>query len=188
MANLKQAPTLQHNGAKGNGQFYALPQDLMDIVFNKLKDSSAQLRIMIVLIGTKEGFKVSEQWILDRTGLQHASYINARKALAARGWITLDAATAITVNFNAIYAEGSGNTVLPQKERSNTTLPQRSNTVLPQCSNTVLPITYKETDKDIDNLETSVSGNQEPEVIEVEAIVSPAKQSKSRDKIPAFKF
>lgn len=108
---------------------------------------------MLVLIGTKPGFRISEQWILDRTGLQHASYINARKALVNRGWITLDAASAITVNFDVIYR---GNVVLPQKEEtknscSNVVLPQRSNVVLPQQGNTVLPIIDKETDNNTDN-------------------------------------
>lgn len=165
MSNLKQAPTLKHNGTKSSGQFYALPQDLMDIVFNQLKDKSAQLRIMIVLIGTKPGFKVSEQWILDRTGLQHASYITARKKLIEMGWLTLDAATTITVNINAIY----GNTVLPQNNSSNTVLQKESNTVLPQSSNTVYPIINKDaTNNVIDNSQTFVVGAQEPRVIEVE--------------------
>lgn len=138
MPNYNQAPELKFNGEKSHdNQFYKIPQGLADIVFNELGNSSAQLRVMMVLIGTKEGFKISEQWILDRTGLQHASYINARKALVNRGWLSLEAANSITVNFNNIY----------KKECSNTTLPQRSNTTLPQCSNTTLPITDKETDK-----------------------------------------
>ena len=36
MANLRQAPKLYHTGKKHQGNFYQLPQDLMDIVFNKL--------------------------------------------------------------------------------------------------------------------------------------------------------
>ena len=163
MPNLKQAPTLVHEGKKNDKQFYALPQNLMDIVFNELKDSSAQLRIMIVLIGTAPGFKVSEQWILDRTGLQHASYISARKKLVEKGWLKLDAATSITVNIDAIYAKGRSNTVLPQKQSSNTVLLQQSNTVLQERSNTVLPIIYN---SETDNIEiTSHSGGKEREFI-----------------------
>lgn len=157
MANLKQAPELKHLGSKEGEKnlFYQLPQELMDIIFNKLKDSSAQLRIMIVLIGTLPGFKVSEQWILDRTGLQHASYINARKALIARGWIKLEAATSIVVDFNAIYNSEKSNVALPQNTNenssSNMTLLQKSNMTLPQSSNTTLPIINKEINKEIDN-------------------------------------
>lgn len=134
MANFRQAPELKFTGQKPEGQYYAIPQDLADIIFNKLGNSSAQLRIMIVLIGTKEGFKISEKWILDRTGLLHASYITARKALVKRGWLTHDESEGITVNFNAILSE---------KNRGNTVLPQPGNTILPQCSNMVLPITNK---------------------------------------------
>ena len=166
MPNLKQAPTLVHNGKKEDNQFYALPQNLMDIVFNELKNKSAQLRIMIVLIGTKPGFKISEQWILDRTGLQHASYIEARKKLVADGWIKLDAATTITVNINAIYAKGRSNTVLPQKIESNTVLQESCNTVLQNSSNTVLPIIYNsETDNNIDNHKIPQSGDKRREFI-----------------------
>lgn len=143
MANYNQAPELKHNGVKSQEtQFYKIPQDLADIIFNELGNSSAQLRIMMVLIGTKEGFKVSEQWMLDRTGLLHASYIKARKALVDKGWLSLDAANSITVNYD----------VIRKKSRSNMVLPQCSNTVLPQRSNMVLPITDKETDKKTDKV------------------------------------
>ena len=149
MPNLNQAPTLSFNGEKNqtdNNNFYQIPQGLADIVFNELGNASAQLRIMLVLIGTKPGFSVSEQWILERTGLQHASYIKARRELEKRGWLTLNAAKAIIVNFDAIYR---GNTVLPQKDETkndggNMVLPQRSNMVLPQQGNMVYPIINKE--------------------------------------------
>lgn len=166
MANYQQAPTLKFNGKKQAGQFYQIPQELADIIFTKLGNSSAQLRIMIVLLGTKEGFKISDKWICERTGLQHPSYITARKALVKRGWLTHEPAEGITVNIAAIYAECS-NTILPQEEIkqecSNTTLPQggnttllqRGNTTLPQCSNTILPITYN-TDNNKDKITDSV--------------------------------
>lgn len=126
MANFKQAPELKFSGKKPEGQYYTIPQNLADIIFNKLGNSSAQLRIMIVLIGTKQGFKISEKWILDRTGLLHASYIKARQELVKRGWLSHNEAEGITVNFNAILDEKN-----------------RGNMVLPQCSNMVLPITNK---------------------------------------------
>lgn len=134
MANFRQAPELKFTGQKPEGQYYAIPQDLADIIFNKLGNSSAQLRIMIVLIGTKKGFKITEKWILERTGLLHASYIKARQELVKKGWLSHNEKEGITVNFN---------TILDEKNRGNTILPQPGNTVLPQCSNTVLPITNK---------------------------------------------
>lgn len=154
MANYNQAPELRFNGTKGKGQFYQLPQDLMDKVFKELGNSSAQLRIMIVLLGTKEGFKISDKWICDRTGLQHPSYVTARKALVARGWLEHDPAKGITINIAAICGNSS-NTTLPQNDnnensRGNTILPHCSNTILPQRGNTILPIidnTDNKTDK-----------------------------------------
>lgn len=113
MPNLQQAPLLKFNGAKDNNNgFYQLPQNLMDIIFKELGNSSAQLRIMIVLLGTApDKFRISDKWICDRTGLLHPSYINARKALVSKGWLTLKPGEEIIVNIDAIY-------------RSNTTLPE----------------------------------------------------------------
>lgn len=177
MANYQQAPTLKFNGTKSLGNnFYGIPQDLADIIFRELGNSSAQLRIMIVLIGTKEGFNISDKWICDRTGLQHPSYITARKALVKRGWLTHEAAKGITVNIDAIYGRNCGNTTLPEEkncsnttlpERSNTVLPQRGNMVLPEGSNMVLPITDKETDNKIDKL--TDAQEQAPSLEEPEA-------------------
>lgn len=103
MDSLLKAPVLIHNGSKKVGvQYYALSQQLMDIIFRELGNASAQLRVMIVLIGTKPDFGVSQQWILDRTGLCERSYINARNELIKRGWISHVPCKSITVNFDAI--------------------------------------------------------------------------------------
>ena len=66
MSTIKQAPLLKHNGSKMDGkQYYALSQSIMDVIFNVLGNASAQLRVMIVLIGTKPNdFRISEKWIL----------------------------------------------------------------------------------------------------------------------------
>lgn len=106
---MKQAPTLQHNGVKSRvekEQYYQIPQALADAVFSVLGNSSAQLRIMLVLIGTKPGFNISQKWILQRTGLKERSYIEARKSLVARGWIKHLECDSIIVNLDKIYADG----------------------------------------------------------------------------------
>ena len=42
MANYQQAPTLKFNGVKSLGNnFYGIPQDLADIIFRELGNSSA---------------------------------------------------------------------------------------------------------------------------------------------------
>lgn len=110
MANYNQAPKLHHNVDKNDliaacdNNFYAIPQILGDIINHQLAHSSAQMRIMYVLIGTKEGFGLSEQWMLDRTGLTHSRYIEARNNLKKRGWIIHEKGN-ITVDYAAILAE-----------------------------------------------------------------------------------
>ena len=59
---------------------------------------------MLVLIGTKPGFGISEEWIIERAGITERAYIDARKALVARGWIQHKDCETITVDFAAIYA------------------------------------------------------------------------------------
>lgn len=105
MSNYRNAPKLKFQGAKKlDNQHYQLPQDVMDIVFQKLGNSSAQLRLMVVLIGTREDFAVSEKWICERCNLKQPSYVEARKKLVERGWLTHEKGS-ITVNFDAIRAE-----------------------------------------------------------------------------------
>lgn len=110
MANkaLYQAPSLHHIGAKEQdnptGQFYQIPQRLGDILFNELGNSSAQLRIMLVLCGTKEGFFISEKWICERTGLMRQSYERAKKELEKKGWLSHSVYSTINVHYDKIYA------------------------------------------------------------------------------------
>lgn len=110
MANYNQAPKLHHSIDKSDliaacdNNFYAIPQLLGDIINHKLGNSSAQMCIMNVLIGTKEGFGLSEQWMLDRTGLTHSRYIEARNSLKKRGWLVHKDGH-ITVDYAAVLAE-----------------------------------------------------------------------------------
>lgn len=91
MANFRKAPILATKGNKfideENQQYYKIPQDIADIVFKEIGTNGAQLRIMMLLIGTREGFGISEAWVLERTGLGHSSYDRARKALITLGWL-----------------------------------------------------------------------------------------------------
>lgn len=103
------APILAHNGNKKREEiepYYQIPQALADAIFSVLGNSSAQLRIMLVLIGTKPGFSISQKWILKRTGLKEKSYIEARKALVARGWLIHTEYDSIIVNIDKIYSDG----------------------------------------------------------------------------------
>ena len=107
--NYKQAPLLVHNGFKqkfGSRNYYELPQELMRSVFNKLSGKRGnQLKLLIVLMGTagNRGFRVSQKWITDLTGMDESGYKRARTALADMGWITHKDGY-IAVNFDAIWA------------------------------------------------------------------------------------
>ena len=104
----KQAPRLIHRGNKFQNQgrfFYQLPQSLMSNIFYELSGKHGnQIKLMCVLIGTAGdgSFRVSQRWIMEQTGMDEIGYKRARKALADRGWITLENGC-IYVNFDAIW-------------------------------------------------------------------------------------
>lgn len=90
MSIFRQAPKLYHLGHKDKKDFYLLPKNLMDSVFNQLSGKQGnQIKLMSVLLGTAGdgSFAVSEKWICDRTGMDQSNYSRARKALIDRGWL-----------------------------------------------------------------------------------------------------
>lgn len=103
--NQKQAPALVNNKQnlkQDTSQFYGIPQEIGDKIFIKLGNSSAQIKIMIVLIGTKTGFNVTEAWITARTGLSQQSYSQARKKLIELGWLTVTNNNELVINYDKI--------------------------------------------------------------------------------------
>ena len=124
MANTKfTAPKLVFNGEKvqdnhKTNQFYNNPQRLMDIIFNLLDGkAAAQIKIMTVLAGTKEGFEVHENWIMKRTGLSKSSYEQARmRLIEQKKWITLTPRQTIVVEFDKIYEDGRRELPLEEEE------------------------------------------------------------------------
>ena len=102
------APALLTIGAdhEDNSRFYRVRQEALDIVFNELSGKSGnELKLMVVLMGTlgDGSFRVSEQWALDRTGMDHSAYNRARKALVARGWLRHEAGESITIDYDTIF-------------------------------------------------------------------------------------
>lgn len=88
------AKKLMHNGFKNTRgkPNYLLPQKIMDTVFNELDGKNGnQLKLMVVLLGTigDGSFKISNDWIYQRTGMDQSAYSRARAALIERGWIEL---------------------------------------------------------------------------------------------------
>ena len=104
------APSLHFNGAKDQdnktNQSYMIPQRLADIIFNLLGRAPAQIKIMMVLCGTKEEFFISNKWMTKRTGLSQQSYSEALRKLVKRGWVSHRNYQTIRVNFDKIYEDG----------------------------------------------------------------------------------
>lgn len=138
---MKQAPILKFNGNKERGEtnFYKLPQECADIVFNVLGNASAQLRVMIVLIGTKPGFRVSQEWLLKRTGLSERTYISARKELIKRGWIKHIDGEEITVDFDKIYSDKPLPEMVSGEEKKRKPLPEMITGEKPEMVSGVIP-------------------------------------------------
>lgn len=104
----KQAPLLYHNKeAYSFGNFYQIPQAVADKIFQKLDGrNGSQMKIMLVLLGTigNGTFRVTEKWILERTGLQQPAYVRARGELIRKGWLVLDAGC-LAIDIGAIMED-----------------------------------------------------------------------------------
>lgn len=99
------APVLHHAQNKENyidrsNGFYKLPATLMTAIFHQT-DSCNEIRLLTFLLGTGEGFGLTEKTVLDRTGLSSSAYHRTIETLAAKGWITVSAAY-LTINYDRI--------------------------------------------------------------------------------------
>lgn len=106
MPNYDQAPRLKYVGDKMQviniEGFAQRSHDLESAIMKGLgPQDTAQLKLMFVLTANSEGFVLSEKTILERTGLSHAGYINSRRKLIEKGWLTLDGRT-LYVNIDRI--------------------------------------------------------------------------------------
>lgn len=175
---MKQAPILKFNGNKERGEanFYKLPQECADIVFNVLGNASAQLRVMMVLIGTKPGFGISQEWLLKRTGLSEKSYINARKELVKRGWIKHIDGEEITVDFDKIYSDKPLPEMVSGDEKKSKPLPEMVSGEKPEMVSGVIPamvsaIIDKQRDRETNKQAFAQSANAErKEITEIDLV------------------
>lgn len=160
---MKQAPILKFNGNKERGEanFYKLPQECADIVFNVLGNASAQLRVMIVLIGTKPGFGVSQEWLLKRTGLSERTYISARKELVKRGWIKHIDGEEITVDFDKIYSDK------PLPEMVSGEKPEMVSGVIPEMVSAIID---KQRDRETNKQAVAQSATARKEITEIDLV------------------
>ena len=106
--NFRQAPRLYVEGrkCKGDGTDYYLPGDIMDIIFQEFDGKNGNaIKLMVVLIGTRGdgSFRITEQFIQNRTGMTKSNYHRTRNVLAEKGFIYVGE-NSITVNLDNIRA------------------------------------------------------------------------------------
>lgn len=120
------APILKWHGDKWNNQgtydkdknkrgfyFFMLPQPIMVYIWSTLNGKNGlKCRIMETLIGTSEGFRISEKWICKTIGVDStnknamASYRKARKELCDMGWLDYDSKShELYVNYDFLWQE-----------------------------------------------------------------------------------
>lgn len=103
--NFRQAPTLYIEGYKGKKDFYVLPGDIMDIIFNELDGKNGNaLKLMVVLIGTQNGWKLTEKYIESRTGMAKQNYHRAMKTLQELEFVYIGEKS-VTVNLDRIRSK-----------------------------------------------------------------------------------
>lgn len=72
------------------------------------------LKLMWLLLSTDEGFKVSQKWVLDSTGMTKDKYYDTRKDLCAMNWLIYDAEKEeLGINYDFMWRQAC----LPKNER-----------------------------------------------------------------------
>lgn len=116
----KQAPRLYHNKEDYFvGNFYQLPQQILDKVFEQLDGKCGnQIKLMVVLLGTigNGSFRVSQRWVQERTGLSQVSYIRARQKLVEKGWLVLDGGC-LAIDISEILGDNAYSLEQPQENQ-----------------------------------------------------------------------
>lgn len=118
----KNAPELKASGDKWNykgtyeknerpnGYYFGqCPTIIRDYVLNHLTGNNGNpLKLMWVLLETDEKahFKISQKWVLNKTGMPKDKYYDARKKLEIMGWLDYDQnEESIIINYDYLWQE-----------------------------------------------------------------------------------
>lgn len=114
--------TLSDKNPKGL-QFSQIPDILMRYMNHHLTGQNGNLlKIMILLMGTKDqldnskNWGVSQTWVLDQTGMEKAKYYKAHQELVDMGWLIYEDKgkfQRIGINYTFMWAQAS----LPDEEQ-----------------------------------------------------------------------
>lgn len=106
--NKQQAPKVKYAGvdkmydSKGWGFAQRSHEVEMAIMNGLSAQQGGPLKIMLVLTGCGDNFRISESMIKERTGLSASGYRNARAKLEEMGWISKNIDGYITINMEEI--------------------------------------------------------------------------------------
>lgn len=90
--------------------FYQQPQEIMNYIMNGLTGQQGNmLKLMLLLISTDIGYGVSQQWVINCTGMQKDKYYDARAILVEIGWLLYDeqpnGPALLGVNYDYLWAQ-----------------------------------------------------------------------------------
>ena len=106
--NKQQAPKVKYAGvdkmydSKGWGFAQRSHEVEMAIMNGLSAQQGGPLKIMLVLTGCGDNFRISESMIKERTGLSASGYRTARARLEEMGWISKNIDGYITINMEKI--------------------------------------------------------------------------------------
>jgi len=97
------------------------PMELMNYIMNELTGQQGNLlKLMWLLISTDVGFGVSQQWVMNSTGLAKDKYYDARAILIKIDWLLYeehpDDGPLLGINYEYLWAQSK----LPKEQRVNT--------------------------------------------------------------------
>lgn len=126
--NKQQAPKVKYAGvdkmydSKGWGFTQRSHEVEMAIMNGLSAQQGGPLKIMLVLTGCGENFRISESMIKERTGLSASGYRTARAKLEEMGWISKNVEGYITINMEKILMTcNSQNVNNPSQSKSDNT-------------------------------------------------------------------
>ena len=90
--------------------FYQQPQEIMNYIMNELTGQQGNmLKLMLLLISTDVGYGVSQQWVMNCTGMQKDKYYDARAILTEINWLLYEeqpkGPTLLGVNYDYLWSQ-----------------------------------------------------------------------------------
>ena len=104
MANFRQAPRNTNKKPDCGGNFMKISIELFQKINEKIPAKSGAARsLMYLLIGTADGFRLSEKYVMDKLGIIKSTYTGARQYLESIKFITRNKETnEIIINYDVI--------------------------------------------------------------------------------------